>query len=128
MDPVKEVVSVSIGSSKRDHEVEIELLGEMAAEAGEDEVIDDVSKLVEVLRHGACGTRTQLSEEDWYRLVTWIDGTCPSGISSKSRTAAPPRIRPIAGRRTDAPAITPVAGARFPSRRPLHLHAWQQLA
>jgi hypothetical protein len=36
-----------------------------------------VSKLVEVLRHGACGARTQLSDEDWYRLVTWIDGNAP---------------------------------------------------
>ncbi len=31
------------------------------------------SKLVEVLRTGACSKRAKLSEEDWLRLVTWID-------------------------------------------------------
>lgn len=31
------------------------------------------SKLVEVLRTGACSKRAELSDEDWLRLVTWID-------------------------------------------------------
>lgn len=35
------------------------------------------SKLVEVLRTGPCSRRVQLSKEDWYRLVTWIDANGP---------------------------------------------------
>jgi mono/diheme cytochrome c family protein len=35
------------------------------------------SKLVAVLRSGACSKRAKLSEEDWYRLVTWIDANGP---------------------------------------------------
>jgi mono/diheme cytochrome c family protein len=35
------------------------------------------SKLVAVLRSGACSKRAKLSEEDWYRLVTWIDSNGP---------------------------------------------------
>jgi len=31
------------------------------------------SKLVEVLRSGACSKRAELSAEEWLRLVTWID-------------------------------------------------------
>jgi mono/diheme cytochrome c family protein len=31
------------------------------------------SKLVQVLREGACGRRAQLSPDEWLRLVTWID-------------------------------------------------------
>jgi hypothetical protein len=35
------------------------------------------SKLVQVLRDGACGQRAQLDAEQWLRLVTWIDGNAP---------------------------------------------------
>ncbi len=35
------------------------------------------SKLVEVLREGACGRRAKLSEDEWLRLVTWIDANAP---------------------------------------------------
>ncbi|NQT13726.1 MAG: discoidin domain-containing protein, partial [Planctomycetes bacterium] len=35
------------------------------------------SKLIEVLRHGPCSTRAKLSDEDWLRLVTWIDANAP---------------------------------------------------
>jgi mono/diheme cytochrome c family protein len=35
------------------------------------------SKLVEVLRSGACSKRAGLSSEDWLRLVTWIDANAP---------------------------------------------------
>jgi len=31
------------------------------------------SKLVEVLRSGACSSRAKLSAEEWLRLITWID-------------------------------------------------------
>ena len=31
------------------------------------------SKLVEVLQRGACSSRAKLSQEEWLRLVTWID-------------------------------------------------------
>ncbi len=31
------------------------------------------SKLVEVLQSGACSNRAKLSQEEWIRLVTWID-------------------------------------------------------
>ncbi len=32
------------------------------------------SRLVHVLRHGVCAPRATLSEDEWLRLVTWIDG------------------------------------------------------
>ena len=35
------------------------------------------SKLVEVLRNGVCSSRAKLSDEDWLRLVTWIDANAP---------------------------------------------------
>jgi len=35
------------------------------------------SKLVEALRDGACSKRARLSQEDWLRLVTWIDANAP---------------------------------------------------
>ena len=35
------------------------------------------SRLVEVLREGACSRRSKLSPEDWLRLVTWIDANGP---------------------------------------------------
>ncbi len=35
------------------------------------------SRLVEVLRSGACADRVNLSEDDWTRLVTWIDVNAP---------------------------------------------------
>ena len=35
------------------------------------------SKLVEVLRNGRCAKRAKLTDEDWYRLVTWIDANGP---------------------------------------------------
>jgi mono/diheme cytochrome c family protein len=35
------------------------------------------SKLVQVLREGACSKRAKLSGDDWLRLVTWIDANAP---------------------------------------------------
>ena len=35
------------------------------------------SRLVHVLREGECGKRTNLSRDDWIRLVTWIDANGP---------------------------------------------------
>ena len=35
------------------------------------------SKLVQVLREGACSQRAKLSPDDWLRLVTWIDANAP---------------------------------------------------
>jgi mono/diheme cytochrome c family protein len=35
------------------------------------------SRLVQVLREGACSKRAELSQEEWYRLVTWIDANAP---------------------------------------------------
>lgn len=35
------------------------------------------SRLVEVLQQGACSGRAKLSDEDWRRLVTWIDANGP---------------------------------------------------
>jgi hypothetical protein len=35
------------------------------------------SKLVDVLRNGACSKRVKLTDDDWYRLVTWIDANAP---------------------------------------------------
>ena len=35
------------------------------------------SKLVEVLREGACSKRAKLSREEWYRLAAWIDANAP---------------------------------------------------
>ncbi len=35
------------------------------------------SKLVAVLRSGACSKRANLSPDDWLRLVTWIDANAP---------------------------------------------------
>ena len=35
------------------------------------------SKLVAVLRDGACSKRANLSADDWLRLVTWIDSNAP---------------------------------------------------
>jgi len=32
---------------------------------------------VQVLRDGACSKRANLSDEQWYRLVTWIDANAP---------------------------------------------------
>jgi hypothetical protein len=36
-----------------------------------------LSKLVQVLKHGACSQRARLSADEWYRLVTWIDANAP---------------------------------------------------
>ncbi len=43
------------------------------------------SKLVHVLREGACSQRAKLSEDEWYRLVTWIDANAPyhDGFANK---------------------------------------------
>jgi hypothetical protein len=43
------------------------------------------SKLVKVLRDGACASRVKLREQDWRRLVTWIDANAPyhSGFINK---------------------------------------------
>ncbi|NQT50594.1 discoidin domain-containing protein [bacterium] len=35
------------------------------------------SKLVHVLREGACSRRVALSKDEWYRLVAWIDANAP---------------------------------------------------
>jgi len=35
------------------------------------------SKLIEALRNGACAERTKLDDEDWLRLVGWIDANVP---------------------------------------------------
>ncbi|MBN2473976.1 MAG: discoidin domain-containing protein [Pirellulales bacterium] len=35
------------------------------------------SKLVEVLREGACSKRAPLNDDEWRRLVTWIDANAP---------------------------------------------------
>jgi len=49
------------------------------------------SKLVDVLREGPCGKRAKLSDEDWLRLVTWIDANAPyhDGFINK-RPETPP--------------------------------------
>ncbi|NUQ66297.1 MAG: hypothetical protein HUU20_27870, partial [Pirellulales bacterium] len=49
------------------------------------------SKLVEVLRTGACGKRAELSKEDWLRLVTWIDlnGPYHDGFINKRQEPPP---------------------------------------
>jgi mono/diheme cytochrome c family protein len=49
------------------------------------------SKLVEVLRHGPCGERARLSDEDWLRLVTWIDlnGPYHDGFLNKRQEPQP---------------------------------------
>ena len=49
------------------------------------------SKLVEVLRDGACSERARLSEDEWLRLVTWIDANAPyhDGFVNK-RPETPP--------------------------------------
>jgi hypothetical protein len=43
------------------------------------------SKLVQVLREGACASRAKLSDDEWYRLVTWIDANAPyhDGFANK---------------------------------------------
>jgi hypothetical protein len=35
------------------------------------------SKIVAVLRDGACSERASLDDEEWLRLVTWIDANAP---------------------------------------------------
>lgn len=35
------------------------------------------SKLIEVLRNGACAERAKLNDEDWIRLTAWIDANVP---------------------------------------------------
>ncbi len=35
------------------------------------------SRLIEVLRDGPCANRANLSQDDWMRLVTWIDANAP---------------------------------------------------
>jgi mono/diheme cytochrome c family protein len=49
------------------------------------------SKLVDVLRNGPCGTRARLGDEDWLRLVTWIDANAPyhDGFLNKRPATAP---------------------------------------
>ena len=49
------------------------------------------SKLVQVLRDGACSQRARLSPEDWLRLVTWIDANGPyhDGFINKRLSALP---------------------------------------
>ncbi len=49
------------------------------------------SKLVEVLRDGACSKRAKLSSADWLRLVTWIDlnGPYHDGFINKRPAVAP---------------------------------------
>ena len=59
------------------------------------------SKLVEVLRDGACSSRAELSDEDWLRLVTWIDANGPyhDGFINK-RLENPPYDMPADGQLT----------------------------
>jgi len=44
-----------------------------------------LSKLVHVLRDGACSQRAKLDKDEWYRLVTWIDANAPyhDGFANK---------------------------------------------
>jgi len=35
------------------------------------------SKLITALRKGTCGKRTELSSDEWLRLVTWVDANAP---------------------------------------------------
>jgi hypothetical protein len=47
--------------------------------------------LVQVLRNGACGARTDLGDDDWLRLVTWIDANAPYHANFiNKRPPAPP--------------------------------------
>ena len=48
------------------------------------------SKLVQVLRDGACGRRVKLSGDEWLRLVTWIDGNAPYHANFIQKRAADP--------------------------------------
>jgi hypothetical protein len=43
------------------------------------------SKLVRVLRDGACSDRAKLNDEEWYRLIAWIDANAPyhDGFANK---------------------------------------------
>jgi hypothetical protein len=43
------------------------------------------SKLVHVLREGACSQRAKLNEDEWYRIVSWIDANAPyhDGFANK---------------------------------------------
>jgi mono/diheme cytochrome c family protein len=56
------------------------------------------SKLVRVLREGACSSRAKLTDEDWLRLVTWIDANGPyhDGFINK-RQEHPPYDMPADG-------------------------------
>jgi len=56
------------------------------------------SRLVEVLREGACGRRATLGEEEWLRLVIWIDANGPyhDGFIDK-RPETPPYDLPADG-------------------------------
>ena len=56
------------------------------------------SRIVEVLRDGPCSKRAKLSEEDWLRLVTWIDANAPyhDGFINK-RPETPPYDLPADG-------------------------------
>ncbi|NQU22892.1 MAG: hypothetical protein HQ567_16570 [Candidatus Nealsonbacteria bacterium] len=56
------------------------------------------SKLVDVLRDGACSKRVKLSRDDWLRLVTWIDlnGPYHDGFINK-RPKVPPYDMPADG-------------------------------
>jgi mono/diheme cytochrome c family protein len=61
------------------------------------------SRLVEVLRDGACSKRAKLSSEDWLRLVTWIDANGPyhGGFINKRQEPTPydlPNDNALAGR------------------------------
>ncbi len=49
------------------------------------------SKLVQVLRDGPCSQRAKLSDEQWYRLVSWIDANAPyhDGFVNKRLEQAP---------------------------------------
>jgi len=49
------------------------------------------SKLVQVLRKGPCSKRVRLNEEEWLRLVTWIDANAPyhDGFVNKRQSAPP---------------------------------------
>ncbi len=65
------------------------------------------SRLVEVLRSGACGERVELSEEEWLRLVAWIDANGPyhDGFINKRLPQMPYDIANDADLRAEIAAV-----------------------
>jgi len=48
------------------------------------------SRLVHTLREGACSKRAKLSQQEWYRLVTWIDANAPYHDGFVNKRLDPP--------------------------------------